>query len=82
LAPRAGWAICGLFVELADLGLAVAGYFQEALGEFDGLLFGFGLLLLLFGRAYLLDLLIRRRRCGEIDRVWRLFLDDDEGILR
>jgi hypothetical protein len=29
----------------------------------------------LFVRAYLLALLIRRRRCGEIDRVWRLFLD-------
>src|SRR6202021_839881 len=34
---------CGLFVELPDLGLAVACYFQEALGEFDGLFFGFGL---------------------------------------
>jgi len=33
------------------------------------------LLPLWFVRAYLLALLIRRRRCREIDRVWRLFLD-------
>jgi hypothetical protein len=34
---------CGLFVELADLGFAVTGYFEEALGEFDGGVFGLGL---------------------------------------
>jgi len=33
------------------------------------------LLLLLSVRAYLLALWIRRRRCREIDRVWRLSLD-------
>src|ERR1700689_1713030 len=34
---------CWLLVELADLGLAVAGYFEEAPGEVDGFFFGFGL---------------------------------------
>jgi len=34
---------CGLFVELADPGFAVAGYFEEAPGEFEGVFFGPGL---------------------------------------
>ena len=39
-----GYALlCGLLVELAGLGFAVAGYFEEALGEFDGVFFGLGL---------------------------------------
>jgi hypothetical protein len=39
-----GYALlCGLLVELADLGFAVAGYFEETLGEFDGVSFGLGL---------------------------------------
>ena len=40
------------------------------------------LLLLLFVGAYLLALLIRRRRCGVIDRVWRLFCDLFFGALQ
>jgi hypothetical protein len=35
--------LCGVLVELPDLGFAVAGYFEEALGEFDGVFFGLGL---------------------------------------
>ena len=39
-----GYALlCGLLVELADLGLAVASDLEEALGELDGFKFGFGL---------------------------------------
>src|SRR5882757_6413604 len=43
LRRRLAGLFCGLLVELADLGFAVSGYLEEALGKFDGFKFGFGL---------------------------------------
>jgi hypothetical protein len=55
-------------------GEAAFGGEQEAFfkGLLDELAHGFHHL---WGRAYLLALFIRRRRFGQIDRVWRLFVD-------
>jgi hypothetical protein len=68
---RLAGLFCGLFVELVNLGLW--GRMGRPRLWLACRCIEIALLLLLFVRAYLLALLIRRRRYGEIDRVWRLF---------